>query len=175
MNDKQYERSKDYRSKYIKKHKGFFGIYCCSYCGKLCSKSKMEVDHIYPINGVKNKASGKLWVKLNTWYLPSNNKGVNETWNTTSACHDCNASKSDSGGLWVWRGYIGRIVFPILNIWLIVGLIVGILNVVSRNNDTALTHYLVLNIVFRILSFLLRSNLIKIPNRFPFTNKRRWK
>ena len=117
--DKRYTRSGDYRKKYIEKHKGFFGIYCCSYCGKLCSKSNMEVDHIYPINGVKNKRSGKFWVALNTWYLPSNNKGVNETWNTTSACHDCNSQKSDSGGSWIWRGYVGRIIFPILNIILI--------------------------------------------------------
>lgn len=173
--NKKYTRSSDYRKQYLDKHKGFFGVYCCSYCGKLCSKSQMEVDHIYPVDGAASKTSGKLWVTLNTWYLPSNNKGVNEPWNTTSACHDCNSSKSNKGGAWVWRGYLGRIIFPIINLWLLGGLSYSVIMSVLNDNDTQLKTYVVLNIVFRIISYIIRKELIKLPNKFPFTNKKKWR
>ena len=161
-----YSRSDDYRKKYLNKHKGILGIYTCSYCGKLCTKSGMQVDHIYPINGAKTKVSGKLWVKINTWYLPKEkrNQGINGVWNTTSACPTCNHIKSDLGGVWVWRGYIGRILFPIVNIILIGLLVKGLFVTIFYNNVPYLTKVVFLNVLFRIISYLLRNDLVSIKS-----------
>jgi hypothetical protein len=94
----------------------------------------MEVDHIYPIGQVKSTTRGKAFVIANTFWKGSKeaNKGVNGTWNTVSACHDCNHKKSDKGGMWVWRGYIGRIVYPILNAILYINLLYGMLEVLTQ-------------------------------------------
>lgn len=162
MADNKYTRSDDYRNKYLEKHKGVFGIYTCAYCGKLCTKDGMQVDHIYPINGVKTKVSGKLWVQANTWYLTKDkrNQGINGVWNTCSACPTCNRTKSDLGGVWIWRGYIGRILFPILNAILLFMLAKGLYLTIFDNDVPYLTVAVILNVIFRIISYLLRHNLV---------------
>lgn len=163
MADKQggpYERSGNYRKDYLNKHKGVCGVYCCAYCGRLVPKSKMEVDHIYPIGQVKDTTKGKAFVALNTFWRGSkeSNKGVNGTWNTVSSCHDCNHKKSDKGGLWVYRGYIGRIVFPIINIILYGNILWGALMIIFNDNSqkfiTSLVTLLVVRIVGRLLTIL---------------------
>ena len=53
-------------------------------------------------------------------------EGVNGVWNTVAACQSCNRSKSDSGGAWIFRGYIGRKVFPIINLIMFINITVGI-------------------------------------------------
>lgn len=113
-----YERSADYRRDYLKKHKGFFGIYTCAYCGRLITKSNMQVDHIYPVNRAATRTSGKVFVTLNSFWRgkKGRNQGVNGNWNKTAACPKCNNLKSDKGGLCVTLGYLGRIINPIIKI-----------------------------------------------------------
>lgn len=95
-------RSDDYREQFIKKNPGLFikGFYLCIYCGRpIMAKSedknwKMYVDHIEPIN----------------------QGGRNNTWNLGPACLKCNTAKSDKGGEWVVRGYIGKVGFTALQL-----------------------------------------------------------
>lgn len=115
-----FERSTDYRRKYLAKHRGMCGVYSCSYCGALVPKHLMEVDHIFPVHKAKETLSGKAFVLMSaSLQNPLHAKeGVNGTWNTCCSCHKCNHTKSAKGGIWVIRGYVGRIIFPIANILL---------------------------------------------------------
>lgn len=93
-------RSDDYRENFIDRNPGIFvnGLYFCMYCGKpIRAKSenpnwKMYVDHIRPIN----------------------QGGRNSTWNLGPACKKCNLAKSDKGGEWILRGYLGKVGFTTL-------------------------------------------------------------
>lgn len=93
-------RSDDYREQFMKRNQGLVvkGFYLCIYCGRpIHAKSpdnnhKMFVDHIKPIN----------------------QGGRNSTWNLGPACFKCNSEKSDKGGEWVLRGYIGKAGYTVL-------------------------------------------------------------
>lgn len=113
-----FDRSNNYRKRYFDKHKGILGLYTCAYCGKIIAKHNVQVDHIFPIGIVRRSAFAKGFIAFNnTIFNPLHpSEGVNGVWNTCSACSACNSAKSDSGGLWIWRGYIGRIVYPIVNL-----------------------------------------------------------
>jgi high-affinity Fe2+/Pb2+ permease len=152
-----YERSTGYRKDYLKKHKGFFGIYTCAYCGRLITKKNMQVDHIYPIGQVKTTMKGKAFVIANTFWKGSkeSDKGINGTWNTVSACPACNHKKSDKGGLWIWRGYIGRIVYPVLNAILYIDILYGILEVLFKNSMSHLLGGIICLAVLRAIGQLI--------------------
>lgn len=158
-----FSRSNDYRRDYLKKHKGFFGIYTCAYCGKLCTRSTMQVDHIYPVNGVKGiglkGTSGKLFVTLiSLLHGPSALKdGVNADWNKTAACPRCNGNKTDSMGLWVLRGYVGKILFPIMNFAIAGGLAYGGINTLITGSPTLLYQVLAITAVLKIALFAISS------------------
>lgn len=93
-------RSDSYRQDFISRNPGVFGnkSYFCIYCGKRIfadakdRNRKMYVDHIKPVN----------------------QGGRNSTWNLGPACFDCNSEKSDKGGNWVIRGYVGKVGFTAL-------------------------------------------------------------
>lgn len=159
----KFTRSKNYRKEYLKKHKGFFGIYTCAYCGKLISKSNMEVDHIYPVNGVSggmlSNTGGKMFITVVSALHGSNalKDGVNADWNKTSACHFCNNKKTDSKGAWVVRGYFGKILFPIMNAVLVSGLLYSAVQCLALGTISTLYKYaLVLLLVKGGLFYLTR-------------------
>lgn len=67
--------SYDYRKNYIKHNSGILGsIYICSQCGKIMSRTTMQVDHIFPIS---------------RWW------SINRVVNCVSICPECNKKKSD--------------------------------------------------------------------------------
>lgn len=156
----KFERSNDYRKKYLANHKGFFGIYCCAYCGKLCSKKNMQVDHIYPVNGVKGNSlkgsSGKLFITLiSLFHGPTALKdGVNADWNKTAACPKCNGEKTDSMGLWILRGYLGKLLFPIMNFAMAGGLCYGVLNALISGVATPLYKVIFITVLIKTLLYL---------------------
>lgn len=158
-----FSRSSDYRREYLKKHKGFFGIYTCAYCGKLCTRSTLQVDHIYPVNGVKGiglkGTSGKLFVTLvSLLHGPKALKeGVNADWNKTAACPRCNGNKTDAMGLWVLRGYIGKIVFPILNLAMAGGLVYGGINTLITGSPTVLYQVIAIIAIIKLALFAISS------------------
>ena len=76
------------RERYLKAHKGINGTFICAYCFKPVHKSKMEVDHI----------------------IPYTRGGSNHCYNLVAACEKCNGKKTDKTGLWIVRGYFGKLV-----------------------------------------------------------------
>jgi len=155
--NEQFTRSKTYRKDYLKKHKGFFGIYCCAYCGRLCSKSTMQVDHIYPVNGVKegelSNAGGRMFITIiSMLHGPKALKdGVNADWNKTAACPTCNHNKTDSKGLWVVRGYFGKFLFPIMNFILYGSILYNGINALATGDKSRLYFWVILTLIVKIV------------------------
>lgn len=126
----KWDRNDKYRSDFLKTNKGLFGcIYICVYCGRPMLRKTMQVDHHLAVNHVKHNPLLKLWFGVNNTarnamgYLVSSLtgkpykklSGVNVTYNLLPACPKCNREKSDKGGMWVVRGYIGGTIWKILN------------------------------------------------------------
>lgn len=105
-------RSADYRKKYFHKHPGYFGLYCCAYCGRLMEDRTATVDHIVPVNAVARSRIIRL-------LYHGRQDGINTLHNLTTACGKCNSTKGSKLGLWILRGWIGRRVFPLLWILLL--------------------------------------------------------
>lgn len=99
-------RSNDYRKQYFSKHHGFWGFYCCSYCGKLLTKEDATIDHIIPVNAAERH-------KIVAWLFRWKKEGINAQFNLTTACEHCNTSKKNRCGIWLFRGWIGRCFFPV--------------------------------------------------------------
>ena len=150
---KPFERSTDYRTKYVKKHKGFFGIYCCAYCGRLCTKSTMQVDHIFPVDGVKGISGtfGKLFVTFVCLLhgVKSLEDGVNADWNKTAACPKCNSDKRAKKGIWTIRGYIGKILFPIMNFTMAFGLLTSAISILTTGSTAAFFKVLIITAIVK--------------------------
>lgn len=164
-----FERSGDYRKKYLQKHKGFFGIYTCAYCGRLCSRSTMQVDHIYPVNGVKGLkgTGGKLFISLVSLLHGPNalKEGVNADWNKTAACPTCNGNKTDAMGLWVLRGYLGKILFPIMNFAMAGSLAYGGITTLTTGSPVTLYKAIAVIAVAKISLFILSRKKTKRRRR----------
>lgn len=97
-------RSNDYRKQFFKTHKGMFGsdYYICAYCGKVQSKKKITVDHLFPISKAQKS-------KIITWIIKTSNfESINDTRNLIPACRRCNSQKSDKGGFWLIWGWLGK-------------------------------------------------------------------
>lgn len=115
----RFKRSDNYRKEFLKKKKGFLGtgkLYCCSYCGRLLTKGGMQVDHCISVGSMQSSRLARAYVKFVGLFSDKKTKeqGVNGVWNLIPSCPKCNHKKSDSGGLWVVRGIIGRYLFPAL-------------------------------------------------------------
>lgn len=101
-----YTRSTNYRKAFFKEHKGFFHKwYICSYCYKRILREEIvEVDHIIPVNAVKNSMILKLMFALS-------HRTVNDVSNLTCSCRKCNRSKSDkSSQSYYFRGHMGNAI-----------------------------------------------------------------
>ncbi|MEG2262801.1 MAG: HNH endonuclease signature motif containing protein [Clostridia bacterium] len=126
----KWDRSLDYRNLFLKTNKGLFGcIYICAYCGKPLLRKNMQVDHHIAINLVRNNPLYKVIFGIrNTFqnmfgriscamtgkkFVPSH--GVNVSYNLLPACQKCNNRKSDKGGAWIARGFIGGTIWKALN------------------------------------------------------------
>lgn len=103
----RYERSDDYRYRFIKAHPGAFGkFYLCPYCGRIVLRKTMQVDHIVSINLANKHRAYRVLVP---------NGDINSVHNLTASCPQCNNRKSDSGGGWIFLGRFGTILF--LCVW----------------------------------------------------------
>lgn len=151
-----FERSSNYRANFLKHRKGFFGIYTCAYCGKLVSKHNMEVDHVFPVHAARTSIKGRAFVLMNS--VLSNplhaSEGVNGVWNMVAACKSCNRSKSDSGGVWIFRGYIGRRVYPIINLIMLINIIVGLYKCFTGDTFSLIKAFGIL-LLYRFISFVI--------------------
>lgn len=123
------KRSKDYRKKYFESHKTFLNkFYFCAYCGKMCKKENVTIDHIVPIaattagkgSGMTMKSSFKMQKRLKKRGIYD----INSDKNLTVACWTCNRKKSGkSGWLYIQRGRFGKWLVEKPNIFFFVWLI----------------------------------------------------
>lgn len=97
------DRSATYR-------KNFFAVnrpvkqnkYRCVYCGMLFPKSKITVDHLYPVSQAKKSVLLRSYLRMRGY------KNINDIKNLVPACEKCNKSKGKKGGIWIIRGTLGR-------------------------------------------------------------------
>lgn len=102
--DNEYgTRSKDYRARFFNSHRPVFGrYYFCAYCGRLMSKRRMTVDHLYPV--AKVSKDPELQKKLKRQGIGD----LNSEKNLVAACYRCNQAKGAQMGDWIRKGKIGR-------------------------------------------------------------------
>ena len=108
------KRSTTYRAEYFKHNKPIYKkFYRCVYCGRLLSRKKITVDHIYPVKKVNES----------TYYQDKLKRigadSVNDFRNLVSACFRCNAKKSSKTGWWIIKAKIGSMKYY----WLVVHII----------------------------------------------------
>lgn len=98
---KQYERDSTYRKKWFATNKSRSGYYLCTYCGFPVHRKKITVDHIIPIQKVKESEHYRKLLKR---------KGcdnVNDLKNLCGACWSCNCNlKKAKAGIWIFIGYL---------------------------------------------------------------------
>lgn len=108
------KRSTTYRTEYFKHNKPIYKkFYRCVYCGRLLSRRKITVDHIYPVKKVNESTFYQ--DKLKRMGADS----VNNYRNLVSACFRCNAKKSAKTGWWIIKAKIGSMKYY----WLVVHII----------------------------------------------------
>lgn len=121
MPKEKFERSEDYRSRYIAAHPGWRRKwYLCPYCGRFVTKDRMQVDHIVSIDLANRQPFYR-------WLVPK--EGINSEANLTASCEKCNLKKSNRGGWWIVRAKVGRVWYAamwVLLALLTVGILVGI-------------------------------------------------
>lgn len=108
------KRSTTYRTEYFKHNKPIYKkFYRCVYCGRLLSRRKITVDHIYPVKKVNESTFYQ--DKLKRMGADS----VNNYRNLVSACFRCNAKKRAKTGWWIIKAKIGSMKYY----WLVVHII----------------------------------------------------
>jgi len=102
--EKEYTRSNDYRKVFFENQNYQREYTLCAYCGLPLKVSKISVDHIIPVHKAKNTKEGRLLMKI------FGIRNINEVRNLCASCVRCNSKKGKKTGLWVIRGFIGRII-----------------------------------------------------------------
>lgn len=98
-----YTRSGDYRDTFFKTYKPTVPAkYRCAYCGRKFERKHITVDHIFAVNSLMYKQTTRDFAEFCGIH------GANEPKNLVAACRRCNSKKGTKGGLWIWRGFIGR-------------------------------------------------------------------
>ena len=127
--DTRYERSADYRRKFlaaINSDKVF-----CAYCGRRVPISKATVDHIVPVQKAKQSRFARFLLRIRGIH------DVNDSRNLVCACASCNSKKRTKMGLWIPAGIIGKLqwLWPIrwgFRIVIVIGMIVAVLFVLAK-------------------------------------------
>lgn len=102
-NNEYGERSSDYRRTFFQNNKPIVqNCYFCAYCGKLLSKKKVTVDHLFPVSKVSRD------IRLQKKMARMGIYGLNEKKNLVAACMKCNRRKGTHMGKWIIKGRIGR-------------------------------------------------------------------
>lgn len=127
--DTRYERSADYRRKFlaaINSDKVF-----CAYCGRRVPISKATVDHIVPVQKAKQSRFARFLLRIRGIH------DVNDSRNLVCACASCNSKKRTKMGLWIPAGIIGKLqwLWPIrwgFRIAAVIGMIVAVLFALAK-------------------------------------------
>ena len=127
--DTRYERSADYRRKFlaaINSDKVF-----CAYCGRRVPISKATVAHIVPVQKAKQSRFARFLLRIRGIH------DVNDSRNLVCACASCNSKKRTKMGLWIPAGIIGKLqwLWPIrwgFRIAAVIGMIVAVLFALAK-------------------------------------------
>ena len=104
INNSYGVRSTDYRRTFFKHNPpSIFSGYFCSYCGRYVSRRKLSVDHLYPIGKAAISPALQRWLS----FLQIDD--INSARNLIPACKRCNQNKGAHMGVWILKGYLGRI------------------------------------------------------------------
>ena len=110
----KFERSNDYRNKFISKYGSIKESFRCVYCGKDdLTKEEIEIDHIIPVAKMKYNRNVRDAAKL------SGIEETNDINNLVPACTCCNRKKGAKMGPWVLQGKLGRYE----SFWLLISII----------------------------------------------------
>ncbi len=117
--DSHYERSNDYRKIFFENNKGTVkkDVFHCAYCGKILRKKDVEVDHIISVY-LLSKSKYKHYYQAILSMLGCKNS--NQPLNLVATCSSCNRRKSNKGGFWIIRGFLGRYFY----FWIIMYVII---------------------------------------------------
>ena len=96
-------RDSGYRERFLKSYHPLFGkIYFCAYCGKLLSRRRVTVDHLYPVAKVSRD------LELQKRLKRQGIRDLNAVKNLVPACERCNQAKAAQMGKWIRKGKLGR-------------------------------------------------------------------
>lgn len=99
----EYTRSSDYRKEFFKIQKPVKeAVYRCAYCGRKYTYKDIQVDHIFPVNGLSY--CNKTRQRAARYGI----KNANDQKNLCCACKKCNSKKGTKLGSWVIRGFLGK-------------------------------------------------------------------
>lgn len=99
----QYTRSDNYRKEFFKTQKPVNNaLYRCAYCGRKFTFQQIQVDHIFPVNGLSYSKS------VRKRAMDFGITEANDMKNLCCACKSCNTKKGTKLGMWVIRGFLGR-------------------------------------------------------------------
>lgn len=135
--DSSYSRNSHYRDDFFAQNKPIMKnnqpYYRCSYCGRLISKNKITVDHLYPIDKVRNSNYRSLNRKLLKKF---DIEDINDCKNLVAACSSCNKRKSKKTGLWIIRGYFGKyhLFWKTIYLLLVIFCIIGVITIYINYN-----------------------------------------
>lgn len=119
---KELKRSHNYRERYFEAKPGHklpgtnWSFYFCPYCGRVVSRKKASVDHIYSVRKVQTDRALRAKFK-------GLEDGVNNLNNLVACCRKCNSRKGRKGGLWILRGKYGIYFMPALRVAVYVALV----------------------------------------------------
>ena len=102
----EYTRSADYRKTFFTNNPPVVKEkYRCAYCGWKFIVEDITVDHIFPVHKLSHNES----VRKRAKRFGIHNANGKE--NLCAACRKCNSKKGTKMGLWVIKGFLGRIEF----------------------------------------------------------------
>lgn len=105
ITNNDYKRGSSYRRTFFNCSKPILNHYFCAYCGKFIPKKDITVDHIFPVHCAEKNI--KAQKRLNSLGI----KNINSEKNLAPACKSCNSIKGAKTGLWIPKGYLGRIQY----------------------------------------------------------------
>ena len=95
-----WDRSKNYRADYFKKHRD--PEFKCVYCGRSLPRNSITIDHVIPINAVKNSVFLQKYLKHKGY------KSINDERNLVHCCWNCNEEKGKSHSfMWSIKAKLG--------------------------------------------------------------------
>lgn len=100
--DTEYKRNSKYRDNYMEAHMDD-KIHICAYCGWPIKKENITIDHIFPVDRTSKN------LRLQRQMKKFGIEDINSEKNLCVAHKSCNSRKGSKTGIWVFKGFLGKI------------------------------------------------------------------